>query len=158
MTAEQEGTVPLLEQLPPGVRDRVLDAASEVSYAAGQRLFMFGQQASGCWIIRAGRVELDIPVPGRGDVVIQTVSPGDIVGWSWLIPPGRWQFGARALDPVTAVRLDTAALKAMADEDFAFGYALVLMLFRAVTHRLQATRARLLDLYGNPARAARQDR
>jgi len=158
MTAEEPLTVPLLEQLPAAVRDRVLGMAREVGYAAGQRLFNADEHASGCWIIRAGRVAIDLPVPGHGDIVAQTLGPGDIVGWSWLIPPYRWQFGARALDPVTAVRLDTAGLKAMADEDFAFGYLLVLMLFQAVAHRLQATRARLLNLYGNPSQAGREGR
>ena len=76
-----------------------------------------------------------------------------MLGWSWLIPPCQWQFGARAVDDVTAVRLDTARLKAMADQDPALGYALVLTLFQAVAHRLQATRARLLDLYDNPGAA-----
>lgn len=155
MDAEDAATESLLGQLPADVRDRVLAAASEVSYEPGQRLFTAGQEASGFWIIRAGRVALDIPVPGRGDVVIQTVGPGDVVGWSWLIPSGQWQLGARALDPVTATRLDTAALRAMAEEEFAFGYALVLMLFQAMAHRLQATRARLLHLYDNPAREGR---
>ena len=102
-------------------------------------------------MIRSGHVALDLPVPGRGEVVVQTVGPGDVVGWSWLIPPCQWQFGARAIDDVAAVRLDTDRLKAMADQDPALGYALVLTLFRAVTHRLQATRARLLNLYDNPA-------
>ena len=84
-------------------------------------------------------------------MVVQTLGPGDMLGWSWLIPPCRWQFGARAADDVAAARLDTARLKVIADRDPAFGYELVLTLFEAVTHRLQATRARLLNLYDNPA-------
>ncbi len=150
MTAEDVSTAPLLEQLSPEVRERLFAASSEVTYRAGQRLFLSGQPAEGCWIIRSGHVALDLTVPGRGDVVVQTVGPGDMLGWSWLIPPYRWQFGAQAAADVAAVRLDTARLKAIADQDPAFGYALVLAMFQAVTHRLQATRARLLDLYDNP--------
>ena len=151
MTIEDVRTLRLLARLSPGVREQILKLSNEVSYQAGQRIFLADEPARGCWIISSGHVALDLPVPGRGDVTVQTLGPGDMLGWSWLIPPCRWQFGARAIDDVAGVRLDTARLKVMADRDPAFGYELVLTLFEAVTHRLQATRARLLNLYDNPA-------
>ena len=45
---------------------------------------------------------------------------------------------------------DQSILGALAEQDPRFGYALVLTLFEEVLQRLQATRARLLDLYGSP--------
>ena len=71
-------------------------------------------------------------------------------GWSWLVPPYQWQFGAVAVQPTTMTELDTVRLRAVAEQDPRFGYALTLALFGALAHRLQATRARLLDLYRVP--------
>jgi CRP/FNR family transcriptional regulator, cyclic AMP receptor protein len=73
-----------------------------------------------------------------------------VLGWSWLVPPHFWHFTAMAGTPVIAVELDTAELRALADSDPSLGYPLSLGLFEVVVSRLQSTRSRLLDLYGNP--------
>lgn len=122
----------------------------EASFPAGQRVLVEGQPADRCRLIRTGRVVLDSRVPGRGDVVIQTLGSGDLLGWSWLVPPYRWHFGARAAEPVDAVEFDSTRLIEAIEADPRFGRALTMMLFEALLDRLQATRARLLDLYRNP--------
>ncbi|MBB5916730.1 CRP-like cAMP-binding protein [Nocardia transvalensis] len=126
-------------------------AGHDVSYPPGHRLIVEGEAADRCWLIRDGHVLLDAHVPGRGDLTVQTLGRGDLLGWSWLVPPYRWRFGARTLDAVRAIEFDSAALATFADADPMFGRALATMLFEAVLERLQATRARLLDLYRNPA-------
>jgi CRP-like cAMP-binding protein len=140
----------LLRGLTAAQRAEVASRARAVSFRARQRIFDEGEPADGCWLIRQGRVGLDTAVPGRGAITVQTLGPGDVLGWSWLVEPRRWQFGAVALDEVHAVELDTDRLRALADTDPALGYPLVLGLFNAVLARLQSTRARLLDLYGSP--------
>jgi CRP/FNR family transcriptional regulator, cyclic AMP receptor protein len=140
----------LLHRLTAAQRAKVASAAREVVFPARQRIFDEGQEASGCWLIRHGRVALDTVAPGRGAIVVQTLGPGDVLGWSWLVPPRRWHFGAVAVDEVHAVALDTTKLRALAEADPALGYPLALGLFDAVLQRLQSTRARLLDLYGSP--------
>ncbi|MBF6353807.1 cyclic nucleotide-binding domain-containing protein [Nocardia higoensis] len=122
----------------------------EVSFRAGQRVLVEGQSADRCWLIRSGRILLDARVPGRGDVVIQSLGKGDLLGWSWLVPPQQWHFGARAAERVEAVEFDAARLLEAAQADPGFGFALISTLFAALLDRLQATRARLLDLYRNP--------
>lgn len=140
----------LLRGLSSAQRAEVWSTAREVSIGARHRIFEEGQDARGCWLIRSGRVALDTTVPGRGPVVVQTLGAGDVLGWSWLVPPRRWHFGAVTLDPCRAVELDTLRLRALADADPALGYRLALGLFEAMLARLQNTRARLLDVYGSP--------
>ncbi|WP_204249067.1 Crp/Fnr family transcriptional regulator [Nocardia arizonensis] len=125
--------------------------ASEVRYPGGHRLLVEGGRADRCWLIAQGQVVLDAHVPGRGEVVVQTLGPGDLLGWSWLVPPYRWQFGARTAEPVRAIEFDAATLTRFGDTDPEFGHALTRMLLTAVLDRLHATRARLLDLYAEPA-------
>ncbi|MBF6223063.1 cyclic nucleotide-binding domain-containing protein [Nocardia abscessus] len=126
-------------------------AGRDVAFPAGHRVIGEGRPADRCWLIRHGRILLDAQVPGRGNVVLQTLSGGDLLGWSWLVPPYRWHFGAVTAEPVEAVEFDAATLNELADRDPRFGRALALMLFEALLERLQATRARLLDLYQNPS-------
>jgi CRP/FNR family cyclic AMP-dependent transcriptional regulator len=149
-SAELIADFPVLARLSPGDLAQIATAATTVRFAARDRVFAEGQQAEGCWLIHDGRVGLDTFVPGRGVVVVQTLGAGDVLGWSWLVPPYRWHFGAAALEPSTATELDTAQLRALADADPAFGYALATTLFTVMLDRLQATRARLLDLYRSP--------
>ena len=125
-------------------------AARPVRLGARERLLREGDPARGCWLIHSGCVALDLAVPGRGQVVVQTLGRGDVLGWSWLVPPYRWQFGAVTVQPTTMTELDTAQLRDVAEQDLRFGYTLTLALFGALAHRLQATRARLLDLYRVP--------
>jgi CRP-like cAMP-binding protein len=125
-------------------------AAHPVRFGTGERLFREGTPAHGCWLIHDGCVALDLMIPGRGRVVVQTLGSGDVLGWSWLLPPYEWHFGAVAVRPTTATELDTDQLRALAEQDSHFGYVLALSLFQACVQRLQATRARLLDLYRSP--------
>ncbi|GAA4659409.1 MULTISPECIES: Crp/Fnr family transcriptional regulator [Amycolatopsis] len=143
-------TLPLFGGLTPEERGLIAEAAAEVSYTAGERLFSTDEPADACWILSSGLVELTTAVPGRGDVVIQTLGRGDLLGWSWLVPPYHWHFDATAVQPVSAVRLDAARLRALAERHPAFGYRLATAVVEVLSGRLQATRARLLDLYGNP--------
>jgi len=125
--------------------------AEAVRLEAGDRLFEAGQPAEGCWLIRHGQAVLETTVPDRGRLVVQTLGPGDVLGWSsWFAAPHHWQFAAVAGSRLDAVRLDTRALQALAATDPALGYPLTLGLFEALMARLDATRLRLLDLYGSP--------
>jgi CRP/FNR family cyclic AMP-dependent transcriptional regulator len=151
MTAvEQLAGFALLDRLSEAQRVTVARTAQEVDIAVGTRLFEEGQPASGCWLIRAGDVALGTSIPGRGQIVVQTLGPGDMLGWSWLVPPHHWHFTATAQTPVAALRLDTDELRELAQQDPALGYPLALGLFEILLARLQGTRARLLDLYGSP--------
>ena len=142
--------LPLLSGMSPEQLALVEASAKKVSFVAGERVFAEGQPANSCWLLLRGCVALDVTIQGRGQVVVQTVDAGEVLGWSWLTPPYRWHFGARALEPTAAILLDTGQLRALGQQDPAFGYALAIRLLVVVLDRLQATRARLLDLYGSP--------
>jgi CRP/FNR family transcriptional regulator, cyclic AMP receptor protein len=147
---EQLAAFPLFDRLTPAQHAMVARTAQDVTFASGTRLFAEGQAASGCWLIRLGQVALETAVPGRGRVVVHTLGPGDVLGWSWLVPPHHWHFTATASGPVFAIQLETTQLRALADQDPALGYPLALGLFEVLLGRLQSTRSRLLDLYGSP--------
>lgn len=131
-------------------RDELATVTTEVSYAAGERVFDQGGHADRCFLIRSGRIVLQANRPGAEPDVVQTLGPGDVLGWSWLVPPYRWRLDAVATEPTTALCVDATALRAMADQDPALGYALALRLVAALADRLMGTRARLMDVYRSP--------
>jgi CRP-like cAMP-binding protein len=138
------------DRLTPEQRDLIASATRPVSFAAGEVLFSAGSHAAGCWLLEQGQVELGTDVPGRGLVVVQTLGPSDVLGWSWLVPPRRWHYTAAASTSVAAIEIDTERLLTLADADSTLGYALSVGFIEIVVARLQNTRSRLLDLYGSP--------
>lgn len=119
-----------------------------VHFDAGHYLLREGEKADEFYAIRGGSVSIEIHSPQRGTVALQTVGPGEILGWSWLFPPYRWQFDARARESVPATVFDAACLRTKCDADPALGYELMKRLAQIVTARLEATRLQLLDVYG----------
>jgi CRP-like cAMP-binding protein len=138
-----------------GLTDHQLDKLSLWSkrslFHAGARLFHEGSPADRFWLIRHGRVNLDTSIPGRGDVVVETLGPGAVLGWSWLFPPYRWHFGAVAVETTTSIELDGAGVRQLCQRDPTFGLDLTTRFLQVMLDRLQATRLRLLDLYRTPA-------
>ncbi|WP_328885571.1 cyclic nucleotide-binding domain-containing protein [Streptomyces sp. NBC_00316] len=139
----------LLSAIPPETRARLLnDAAREVSLPTGTRIFEEGRRADRFWIIRSGQVELDLRVPGRRAVVIDTLGRDDLLGWSWLFPPYLWHLGATAVHPVDALEFDAATVRTLCDEDADVGRVVYKYVAQTVAERLHGTRTRLLTLYG----------
>lgn len=143
---------PLLAGLPGDAAGHVAGCARNVAFDTGQLILAEGTAADTFYLLRRGSVALEVHAPGEGPLVIETLHAGQVLGWSWMFPPYRWHFDARALGPVGAIALDGACLRAKAETDPALGYALVLRLAGLILDRLQATRLRLLDLYGNGPR------
>jgi CRP/FNR family transcriptional regulator, cyclic AMP receptor protein len=121
--------------------------ASNVRFDAGKFLFREGEEANQFYFVRRGRVVLEIFSPQRGSIEIETLTEGDILGWSWLVPPYYWRFDARAVEVTRAIALDGRYLRKKCETDKALGYELLKRFVNIVDRRLQATRLQLLDLY-----------
>jgi len=126
----------------------IVGCATNVRFDAGQFIFREGEEANEFYVIRHGKVALEVFVPGRGPVTIQTLGEGEILGWSWLIPPYHWHFNARAIELTRAIALDGKCLRAKCEDDHDLGYELLKRFAHIVEQRLQATRLQLLDVYG----------
>ncbi len=142
--------VPLLADLEPSQLALVAGCASLVHFARGDYLAREGAPADTFLALRRGHVALELKAPARG-VVIETLGAGQVCGWSWLVPPYQWQFDVRAIEAVDALTFDAACLRGKIAADDALGYALLRRFAPVMLERLQATRLRLVDVYGNPA-------
>ena len=127
----------------------VSGCASNVQFDPGTTIFREGEHADAFYLLRHGSVALETYVPARGAVMIETIEAGDVLGWSWLFPPYRWHFDARALTAVRATAFDGECLRGKCAADPALGYELVSRFAQTLIQRLQWTRLRLLDVYGH---------
>ena len=148
------GSHPFFAGLNADAMRLIAGCASNVHFAEGEFLFEEGHEANQFWVIRRGRVAMQQESPGRGAIVTDTMDEGEVVGWSWLVPPYRFFADGRAVTPVSATALDGACLRGKCEADPELGYQLLKRVTSVMYQRLQSTRIRLLDLYGTePAQA-----
>jgi CRP/FNR family cyclic AMP-dependent transcriptional regulator len=127
----------------------LVGCAANARFEAGTFLFREGDPADRFYLVRRGRAAVEISAPERGGIVVETLGPGEVIGFSWLFPPYRWRFDARVLEQMTALVMDGACLRAKCEQDHELGYQLMRNAVDVVLERLQATRMQLLDVYGH---------
>jgi CRP-like cAMP-binding protein len=120
--------------------DVLAETASEVMFPSGHRIFADGDYADKFWLIESGYVALDVLVPGEGQVVIGRVGIGGLVGWSWLLPPYQWAFGAVCVTEVKAFQFNAHAVRGLCAANPELRDELTSRLFQVVARRLQDTR------------------
>ena len=125
----------------------IVGCGSNIRFNPGDFLFREGAEINQFFVLRRGRVSVQIYVPGRGPVVIQTLGEGEVLGWSWLIAPYRGRFDAQAVELTRAIAFDGKCLRGKCEEDHDFGYELVRRFSEIMVRRLEATRVQLIDIY-----------
>jgi CRP/FNR family cyclic AMP-dependent transcriptional regulator len=126
----------------------VAGCARNHRFDAGDYLFREGEPANEFFLIRHGKVALEIVAPGQAPIVFTTLGEGEIVGASWLVPPYRWSFDARAVELVRAIGIDAACLRGKCEADHHLGYEMMKRFLPVLVKRLHATRLQILDVYG----------
>ncbi|MCP3935436.1 MAG: cyclic nucleotide-binding domain-containing protein [Actinomycetia bacterium] len=142
---------PFFTDLPTSTLDLLAGCSINVHYSPDEMIGTAGQSADRFFVLRTGRVAIEIDTPRAGPVVIETLGPGEVLGVSWMLPPFRWTFDSRAIDATSAVSIDAACLRGKCDDDPALGYELFTRFAGLVRDRLQSTRLQLLDVYGSHA-------
>src|SRR6266700_4178095 len=119
--------------------------ATAADYKKDELIFREGDPANRFYLIRQGQVELETEIKDRGRMLIQTIGPGDVLGWSLLFAPDDWHFDARAVSPVKAIFFYGTPLRQRCEEDHHLGYELMKRVAEVVIKRLQAARKRLIE-------------
>lgn len=117
------------------------------SLPAGAVLFREGEVEDEVFVIHSGHVKLSMHVPGRGDVVLLTSGPGDLVGWSGLISDGTMTATAVTTEESVLVAMSGKRIRELCEADSQLGYVLMTRLAKVLSQRILATRLQLLDLF-----------
>jgi CRP/FNR family cyclic AMP-dependent transcriptional regulator len=139
---------PFFAGMSAGYLEFIAGCGQNVHFEPGRYIHRENQQANEFYAIRQGKVALEIFVPGRGPVVLQTLGEGDVLGWSWIFPPYKWVFDARAVELTRAVLFDGVCLRNKCEGDPALGYDFMKRFAGVVVKRLEVARLQLVDMYG----------
>ncbi len=142
----------MFADMSPERLELVAGCGSNRVFQDGAYLLREGEPADTFYVIRQGDIALETHMPQRGALTLQTLHPGDVLGWSWLVSPERTAFDARALGVVHAIEFDGRCLRGKCDQDHDLGYDILMRFVAVVVERLQAARLQLLDVYGHVAR------
>jgi CRP-like cAMP-binding protein len=128
----------------------LVGCAANARFAGGTYIFKEGEEANEFYLIRSGKVALEIFAPQRKPIVVATLAEGDVLGWSWLFPPYLWKFHAHATVETRAIMLDGKCLRTKCEQNHDLGYEVLKRFSQIVAQRLEATRLQLLDVYAAP--------
>lgn len=136
------------KDLEPQFIELIVGCASNRRYCKDSYLCKQGEEANDFFLIREGRVAIEIPVHHEHPIILQTVEEGDILGWSWLLPPFFWHFDARAEQDTRVIALNGRCIRGECESHHTLGYEMLKRFAQIMEKRLEATRLQLLDVYG----------
>jgi CRP/FNR family transcriptional regulator, cyclic AMP receptor protein len=139
---------PFFSGMKAGQMDQLVGCASNVRFKSGQFILREGGHANAFYLLREGKVALEIRPQGRRPIFIQTLSAGDVLGWSWLVPPFRWRFDAKTIGAARAIALDAKCLRKKCEADADLSFALLTRFSRVMVEHLQAARLQVLSANG----------
>ena len=138
---------PFFSGLDTATTNLLAGCAVNIHIKADEPLFREGTPADHFYLLRHGRIAIEVRTPGP-PMVLDTVEDGDVVGWSWVVPPYLWTFDGRASIDTSAVAFDAACLRVKCLANPLLGYDLMMRFVRLMNQRLQSARVRLIDMYG----------
>ncbi len=134
--------------MPPTYLELIAGCASNVIFNAGDYVLRQGENADYFYIVRHGAVAIEAHDHRKGPMNVETVVENEVLGWSWLFPPYRWHYDARAMTLVRATAFDGKCLRDKCEADHSLGYELMKRFAVIMMDRLQATRLQVMDIYG----------
>lgn len=142
---------PFLAGMTPAHLELLTDCAIPVHFKKGQTILREGELANRFYLIESGKIVLESGEGFGEPVIVETMGPGDLVGWSWMFPPYVWHFTARAAEPTEAIFFYGTILREYCERNHSLGYELFKRITPVMMKRLQAARHKMLSVYTHGA-------
>lgn len=123
--------------------------AKNERFEAGEIIAREGEDANKFYVIRAGTIAIEFNVPGRGEIIVETLSEGEILGWAWMVEPYTWSSDVRAKELTRVVSLDVACLRKKLDKDHTLGFDLYSRFTKIMARHLHTAHLQMSDMFGN---------
>jgi CRP-like cAMP-binding protein len=137
-----------------GMEEKHLDfLASTAQYIktdTGEILFRQGEPAKTFYLALSGQVAIEVAAIQGPGMQLQALGAGQMLGWSWLIEPYRWDFQARITEESEMIEFDGQAILAQCERDNAFGYQLYKRFTYLMSERLASARRKMMDQWEVP--------
>lgn len=123
--------------------------ANFTNYKSNDFIFNFRDKADNFYLIVKGKVSLQMFSHERGEIVLEEIKEGEILGWSWLKDPCTWRFDALSITDTTLISFNAKAIKDKMNKNSKFGYQIQNIFMSIIIERMQSTRLRLLKELGD---------
>ena len=133
--------------LPPSLADALCSIATTKAVSGGTLIVREGGDCDSLYFISSGQVGIDMLVPGRGQVRILSLGPGDIVSWTAAVGGQSATASAVAIGDAILIAIPAEALHRLLSDNHEVGYHFMHWIARKISRRLVATRLQLLDLF-----------
>lgn len=140
---------PFFQSFPQDQLSLLAKCSEIVHFNENELLLTEGEKADYCYLILSGGVAIESHYPGREALVVSKVTTQGIVGFSWLFPPFRNQFDARAVIRGSAIKLNGSCLLPIIEKNHELGYHLLKGFSAIMLQRMQTARRQMLDIYGH---------
>jgi CRP/FNR family transcriptional regulator, cyclic AMP receptor protein len=138
----------VLDRLSADSLDRLLALGQSRSFEPGAMVLDEGGETPFLGVLEAGRIALRLRVPELGHrVSILTIEPGELLGWSALVPPYRTTVDAVASEPAALLAIDAGALRRELASNHDLAAELLPIVLETLSARLAASWHQLLDLF-----------
>jgi CRP-like cAMP-binding protein len=127
----------------------LIDCAIPAHFEKGETILREGDIANRFYLIESGKVVLESDEDFGEPVVVDTIGPGDLLGWSWMFPPYVWRFTARAAEPTDAIFFYGTILREYCERDPSLGYELLKRMSPVMLRRLQAARKKMVSIHSH---------
>ncbi len=144
---ERLGGLHFTAQLSAAAREALAKIARERTIANGEYLCREGQSVNELLLIARGHVGLDMFVPGRGQVRVMTLGPGEVLAWSAVVGNQGATATGLALEETQVIAFPDDALINLCQTNYEIGYPIMRELAKDISRRLVASRLQLLDLF-----------
>lgn len=110
-------------------------------------LFRYGDRADRFYVVVSGKVSVEVAALEGPPLELQALDAGAVLGWSWLIPPYKWSFQARADEDTEVLEFDGRAIRARCEADPRFGYELIKRFSGLMSERLHFAREKMMEAW-----------
>ncbi len=138
---------PFFSQLDDDAVAFLVDHAKERKLGQGEVIFRHGEHADKFYLVRTGRITVEIPAVYGPSLEIQNLGAGEVLGWSWLIDPYKWDFQARVVEDADLLEFDGAAVLENCEKNHNFGYEILKQFTELMSERLTGARQRMMDSF-----------
>jgi CRP-like cAMP-binding protein len=134
-----------------GLEDESLEVIASFceqrEFDANATLFRADEAADEMFVLLSGRVVLTVPISVfmvEREMQIESKGPGELLGWSGLVPPHKYTLTATAAEPGEVIAIGSEALLRYCEEHPDGGYTIMSNVARIIGDRLAQVKALLL--------------
>jgi len=125
--------------------ERLAGHAAERKVENGTCLFRSGDPAKHFYLLVEGEISIEIPALSGPTLQVQRLKPVRVLGWSWLLPPFKWSFNARAETDARVLEFDGESVLNECESDPTFGFEVIKRFSGLMAERLDAAHRKMME-------------